>query len=117
MDGNRTIIYVMNISGGAANADQHQPPASREPASRISASGGIWNVPRENKTIIFDNLHQYHLHLFPRTVLPPLPRPWPSLYAGLCLQETTGKLNKPIVSSIDLIWGSENSADSTVLNY
>lgn len=28
-----------------------------------------------------------------------------------------GKLNKPIVSLIDRIWGPENSADSTVLNY
>lgn len=53
---------------------------------------------------------------FPRMGLPS-PAPRPSLYARLCLQETAGKLNKPIVGSIDLIWGPENSADNTVLNY
>lgn len=47
----------------------------------------------------------------------PSPTPRPSLYACLCLQETASKLNKPIVGSIDLIWGPENSADNTVLNY
>lgn len=78
---------------------------------------GVWNIPRENKTIIFDNLHQYHLHFFPCMALPsPTPRPT-VLCSSVSSGNRAGKLNKPIVSPIDLIWGSENSADSTVLNY
>lgn len=94
------------------NADSLLLPPS---PSRTSASGGVWHSPRENKTIIFDNLHQYHLRCslapapLPRTTAIPLHAPVSS--------GNSRKLNKPIVSSIDLIWGPENSADSTVLNY
>lgn len=94
-------------------------PASPDPASPDQKQGvGVSGTfpGKKAKTIIFDNLHQYHLHFFPRMGLLPAPRL--SLYARfLCLQETAGKLNKPIVGSIDLIWGPENSADNTVLNY
>lgn len=104
--------------GGRQNAEKRRTPAPAEPAPRVAASGGVWNIPRENKTIIFDNLHQYHLHPPPPRPRMALPSPArrPSLLCALS-SATAGKLNKPIVSSIDLIWGPENSADSTVLNY
>lgn len=102
-------------SRGGAGRRKAEPA---EPATRVAASGGARNVPREHKTIIFDNLHQYHLHPpapDAARLSPPPHRGRPSS-ARLVLRSSR-ELNKPIVSSIDLIWGPENSADSTVLNY
>lgn len=52
---------------------------------RGSVRPGVSAAPRENKTIIFDNVHQYHLHFFPARCSPPPRHGVPP--ARVCLQK------------------------------